>query len=116
MILLIKLLLAHLIADFMLQPQSWVLEKEVKKAKSLKLYLHIAIHIVVMSLIVWDVSKIPVILVIAIITISIKNSGNDGRTRQLLQKINITDHKIARKLLKAKGFKIPTNHWRRDVI
>ena len=59
---------------------------------------------------------LAIILVIAIITISIKNSGNDGRTRQLLQKINITDHKIARKLLKAKGFKIPTNHWRRDVI
>lgn len=59
---------------------------------------------------------LAIILVIAIITISIKNSGNDGRTRQLLQKINITDHKMARKLLKAKGFKIPTNHWRRDVI
>ncbi len=65
--LLTKLLLAHIIADFMLQPQSWVLEKEVKKAKSLKLYLHIVIHIVVMSLIVWDVSKIPVILIIAAI-------------------------------------------------
>ncbi|MGB1309494.1 MAG: DUF3307 domain-containing protein, partial [Oceanihabitans sp.] len=41
MILLIKLLLAHIIGDFFLQPEKWVIDKEAKKLKSFKLYLHI---------------------------------------------------------------------------
>ncbi len=44
-IVLLKLLLAHVLGDFFLQPNSWVIEKEQKKLKSNKLYLHIAIHI-----------------------------------------------------------------------
>ncbi|MFN3997655.1 DUF3307 domain-containing protein [Algoriphagus sp.] len=44
MIILVKLLLAHLIGDFLLQPKSWVTEKEKKKAKSPKIYLHFLIH------------------------------------------------------------------------
>ena len=31
MIVLVKLLLAHLIGDFLLQPTAWVLDKEAKK-------------------------------------------------------------------------------------
>jgi magnesium-transporting ATPase (P-type) len=42
---LLKLFLAHIIGDFFLQPDTWVEEKERKKLKSDKLYLHIAIHI-----------------------------------------------------------------------
>ena len=44
-IILIKILFAHLIGDFFLQPTSWVKDKEAKKLKSGKLYLHICIHI-----------------------------------------------------------------------
>jgi hypothetical protein len=44
MILFFKLILAHLIGDFVLQPKSWVAEKEEKKGKSLKVYLHFLIH------------------------------------------------------------------------
>lgn len=40
----IKLLLAHLLGDFLLQPHSWVINKEAKKQRSAYLYLHIAIH------------------------------------------------------------------------
>jgi len=54
MILLIKLILAHCIGDFLLQPKSWVKEKENRKAKSLKLYLHILIHGIVVLGILWD--------------------------------------------------------------
>ncbi|MCK0109323.1 DUF3307 domain-containing protein [Flavobacteriaceae bacterium S0825] len=64
MMLLIKLLLAHLIGDFFLQPKKWVKEKEKKKLKSLKLYLHIAIHFALLFLILWDMSLWPIILVI----------------------------------------------------
>lgn len=65
MILLTKLLLAHFIGDFFLQPKHWVKEKEKKKLKSLKLYFHVAIHIVLLFLILWDLSLWPIILIIA---------------------------------------------------
>ncbi|MFN0289920.1 DUF3307 domain-containing protein [Pedobacter helvus] len=42
---LIKLLLAHILGDFFLQPNSWVTEKERIKLKSAKLYLHVALHV-----------------------------------------------------------------------
>ncbi|NLB27287.1 MAG: DUF3307 domain-containing protein [Bacteroidales bacterium] len=45
MIILIKLLLAHLTGDFLLQPKSWVKHKEKHKIKSLNLYLHILLNI-----------------------------------------------------------------------
>lgn len=54
MILLLKLILAHCIGDFLLQPNSWVKEKELCKAKSFKLYLHILIHGILVVLILWD--------------------------------------------------------------
>jgi Protein of unknown function (DUF3307) len=38
---LLKLIFAHLLTDFFLQPSSWVKDKEIKKIKSIKLLLHI---------------------------------------------------------------------------
>lgn len=64
MILLIKLLLAHFIGDFFLQPEKWVVDKEAKKLKSPKLYLHILIHIILLVIILWDNSLWPIILII----------------------------------------------------
>jgi hypothetical protein len=46
----ISLILAHLIGDFLLQPQSWVTHKNKHKQKSKYLYLHIAIHTVALLL------------------------------------------------------------------
>lgn len=66
MILLIKILLAHIIGDFFLQPQKWVKEKEIKKLKSPKLYLHIAIHITALLLILWDFSLWPIVAIIGV--------------------------------------------------
>jgi hypothetical protein len=54
MIILIKLLLAHFIGDFLLQSKSWVEEKEVKKALSPKFYLHVLIHGILILLILWE--------------------------------------------------------------
>jgi hypothetical protein len=54
MLIFIKLLLAHLIGDFLLQPKSWVIEKEKQKAKSLKLYVHILIHGFLVLLVLCD--------------------------------------------------------------
>lgn len=44
MILFIKLLLAHLLGDFLLQPNSWVEHKKIHKGKSIYLYVHIILH------------------------------------------------------------------------
>jgi hypothetical protein len=52
--LLAQLLLAHLIGDFLLQPGTWVEEKELRKARSPKLYFHVFIHFVLLMLIVAD--------------------------------------------------------------
>lgn len=44
MIIFVKLLLAHLLGDFLLQPSSWVQDKEKKKHKSIYLYIHTLLH------------------------------------------------------------------------
>lgn len=46
MIIFVKLLLAHLLGDFLLQPTSWVLDKENKKHKSIYLYIHTLLHFI----------------------------------------------------------------------
>ncbi|SEF86480.1 DUF3307 domain-containing protein [Algoriphagus boritolerans] len=60
MIILLKLLLAHLIGDFLLQPKSWVTEKEKKKVKSPKIYLHFLIHgalvVILLGIEFWDLA------------------------------------------------------------
>lgn len=56
MIILLKLLLAHFIGDFLLQPKSWVDEKESEKAKSYKLYLHILLHGALVLLVLWELN------------------------------------------------------------
>lgn len=54
MIVFIKLIIAHFIGDFLLQPKSWVEEKENKKAKSTKLYLHVLIHGFLIIFLLWN--------------------------------------------------------------
>jgi hypothetical protein len=65
-LLLLKLVLAHLIGDFFLQPQKWVKDKEKKKFKSVWLYVHVAMHIALMFLIVWDLSYTTLLLSIGL--------------------------------------------------
>ena len=62
----LKLVLAHLIGDFFLQPQKWVKDKEKKKLKSVWLYVHVAIHIALMFLLIWDLSYSTLILTIGL--------------------------------------------------
>ncbi|MFV8345434.1 DUF3307 domain-containing protein [Flavobacterium sp. ZB4P13] len=46
MIIFVKLLLAHLLGDFLFQPTSWVLDKESRKHKSIYLYIHTLLHFI----------------------------------------------------------------------
>ncbi|MEO5599667.1 MAG: DUF3307 domain-containing protein [Cyclobacteriaceae bacterium] len=66
MILLLKLILAHLLSDFILQPESWIREKEFKQQRSPKLYLHAMIHGVLTMLLVWDITFWPPAVVIVV--------------------------------------------------
>lgn len=51
----IQLILAHLLGDFILQPNSWVADKEIKKLKSKYLYLHVFIHTILSFIFLWDI-------------------------------------------------------------
>jgi hypothetical protein len=65
MILFIKLLLAHLLGDFILQPERWVKEKELRKHRSPKLYLHVLLHGALAWLLVWDIRFwLPVLAIV----------------------------------------------------
>ncbi|MGG6231811.1 DUF3307 domain-containing protein [Tenacibaculum sp. SDUM215027] len=57
MILFLKLLVAHLLGDFVFQPKNWVKNKEKKKIKSTKLYAHIGLHAILLLLILQFNSK-----------------------------------------------------------
>jgi hypothetical protein len=56
MVILIKLILAHLLGDFLLQPDSWVDAKEGKKLFAWQLYVHALIHFVLIMVLVWDLT------------------------------------------------------------
>lgn len=62
----VKLLLAHLLGDFMLQPTKWVIHKEANKGTSIYLYLHVLIHFVLYMLFLWDLEKLGIALILAI--------------------------------------------------
>lgn len=64
---LLKLLLAHFIGDFVFQPYKWVESKEQKGAKSNYFWFHIGIHFLLMFLFTgFEVSLIPVVIGIGI--------------------------------------------------
>lgn len=66
MIILAKLVFAHLLGDFMFQTGKMVEHKEKHKWASGYLYLHIAIHLVLMLLLTWqDNFQIPVLIIAA---------------------------------------------------
>lgn len=57
MIFIVKLILAHLIGDFLLQPNSWVKAKEKKKALAWQLYAHVLIHGLLTLLVLFDITN-----------------------------------------------------------
>ena len=59
MILFACLLLAHIIADFYLQPYAWIMSKVKYKIKSIGLLKHIGVHIVLTSLALW-LGSVPI--------------------------------------------------------
>lgn len=66
MILFFKLLLAHLLGDFVLQPDSWVEDKELKKYKSPMLYIHGLLHFLLIMVFVRDPGFVLPAIIIAV--------------------------------------------------
>ena len=65
MILLAKLLLAHLTVDFVFQSDAWIRERELKKHRSPKLYLHVLLHGALTWLLVWDIAFwLPIVVIV----------------------------------------------------
>lgn len=99
MIILLKLLLAHLVGDFVLQPKLWVEDKENKKIKSPKLYMHTLLHGVLVMLVLWDLRYWPVALILTLThgtidCLKVYAQKDENRTRwfvidQLLHLISI---------------------------
>ncbi len=63
----IKLLLAHLTGDFLLQPNGWVKAKETKKLGAWQLYIHAGIHAICTLLFLWDLTYWTLALTVFII-------------------------------------------------
>lgn len=61
-----NLILAHLLGDFILQPNSWVADKEKKKGRSIYLFLHVLIHIALTMLFLWDFNLWWVALIVGV--------------------------------------------------
>lgn len=59
-----NLILAHLLGDFILQPNAWVADKEKKKGRSIYLYLHVFIHIILTLIFLWNLNLWWIALII----------------------------------------------------
>jgi len=67
LVILVKLIIAHLLGDFFLQPYKWVKDKQTRKIRSPWLLAHVGTHAVLMSVLLWDLDQMPMILAIMII-------------------------------------------------
>lgn len=83
MTLLLQLILAHLLGDFLLQPSVWVAAKERRRVQAWQLYLHGIIHGLLVLVICGHISYWPLALLIASmhllidgIKLSIQNERN----------------------------------------
>ena len=62
----VRLLVAHLITDFVLQPSDWVEDKQLHKWKSPALYKHIGLTGIVAYISLWDLSLWYVALIVMV--------------------------------------------------
>ncbi len=65
MLLALKLLLAHFLGDFVLQPAHWVEDKSKKKGRSKYLYFHIGVHLLALLIILQFQHIVPILVIVA---------------------------------------------------
>lgn len=66
--LILKLIIAHLVGDFVLQPNTWVEDKKKRKYKSPYLYYHIAVHALAVTVLLQFDFKYWVAIITTIVT------------------------------------------------
>jgi hypothetical protein len=66
MIFAVKLLLSHLLGDFVFQPKSWVVAKDERGLRAWQFYVHILIHALLLALILCDKDLVLPALVIVV--------------------------------------------------
>ncbi len=86
MIILIKLIFAHLLGDFVFQSRTWVKEKEYKKLLSWRLYMHVLVHgilvlLVMGSLQYWLLALVIMALHFLIDVLKLYAQNGSSRTR-----------------------------------
>jgi len=64
MILALKLILAHFIGDFVLQPAHWVEDKLEKKGRSKYLYFHVGVHLLALLIILRFQHILPILVIV----------------------------------------------------
>ncbi|PCI06367.1 MAG: hypothetical protein COB81_01050 [Flavobacteriaceae bacterium] len=64
-IILLQMLVAHVLGDFLLQPNKWVKDKEQKKIRSKYLYAHVLLHGVLVYVFIghWNQVFVPVLII-----------------------------------------------------
>ena len=67
MIVLLKLILAHFIGDFLLQSKTWVEKKEQQKGQSIVLYLHALLHGLLVLALLYDITYWTLALALALL-------------------------------------------------
>lgn len=83
---LIKLIIAHLITDFVLQPSSWIAQRKAKKWRSGKLYLHALLTAAVAYILagLWMVWWLPLFIFVTHLLIDLWKSYRPARMRYFL--------------------------------
>lgn len=78
---LIRLIIAHLLTDFIFQPGSWIKERKEKKWKSGKLYLHVLLTSVIAYILAgqWKLWWLPVLIFISHLLIDLWKSYRPAR-------------------------------------
>lgn len=98
MIIIVKILLAHVLGDFIFQPTNWVNHKEKDKLKSGYLYIHSVLHGILAGLLVFEkqfiLYAIALILIHGIID-AIKLQFQTNKTKRTWFMIDQTAHLIS---------------------
>lgn len=86
MLILFRLIVAHLIGDFLLQPTSWIEDKRKKKNRSKFLYIHGAIHGIIAYLLLaqWSNWYIPLVIALSHIIIDSWKINSKENTRNFI--------------------------------
>lgn len=82
----LRLVLAHLVSDFILQPSSWVADRQTRKYRSEKLYLHVIITTLLAWLFsgLWNQFWLPLVIMLSHFFIDLWKSYRPQRLRYFI--------------------------------